>query len=105
MADLPEPIDPEFLGPSASAGVPRLYVNAVGIRGGPFDLTLDLGFAVPRGSPDERPEPPEWLARVSMSWEHAVGLIHLLEQSMKQYEEQVGPLPDLAKIRAAGGQP
>jgi hypothetical protein len=103
MAESTPPIDPRFLGPEEGRPVPRLYVNAVGVRGGAFDLTLDLGFSVPPGTPDEPPQPPEWLARVSMSWEHAVGFMNLLEQAIKGYEEKVGQLPDLERIRGVTG--
>jgi Protein of unknown function (DUF3467) len=94
------PIDPRMLGPAATAGIPRLYVNVIAIRGGAFDLTLDLGYGVPPASPDQPPEPPEWLARVAMSWEHAATLVRFLENAIKQYEDQVGQLPDVEKIRA-----
>jgi hypothetical protein len=98
MPDETPPIDPSLLIP-AGADVPRLYVNAVVIRGGAFDVTLDLGYSVAPGTPDQPPEAPDWLARVSMSWEHAASLIRFLEGAIKQYEEQVGSLPDIEKVR------
>ena len=91
-------MDPGFLAPAA-ADLPKLYVNAVAIRGGAFDVTIDLGYTVPPDSPDKPPNAPEWLARVSMSWEHAAALQRFLERSIKLYEEQVGQLPDVEKIR------
>jgi hypothetical protein len=94
------PLDPALLGPSVGAGAPRLYVNAIAIRGGAFDVTLDLGYSVPPVSQDQPPEAPEWLARVSMSWEHATALARFLEEAIKTYEEQAGKLPDIEKIRA-----
>lgn len=96
------PIDPRSLGAPAGAPIQRLYVNAIAVRGGSFDLTLDLGYGVAAESPDQIPNPPEWLARVSMSWEHALALTRLLDQAIKQYEEQVGPLPDVEKLRVKG---
>jgi hypothetical protein len=92
------PIDPQIAA-APGADIPRLYVNAIGIRGGAFDVTLDLGYSLPGDSPDQPPPAPEWLARVSMSWEHAASLIRLLSGSIKQYEDQVGPLPDVEKAR------
>jgi hypothetical protein len=97
MPDQPS-FDPKLLA-SADADIPRLYVNAVAIRGGAFDVTLDLGYSVPADSPDKPPSMPEWLARVSMSWEHAAALMRFIETAIKQYEEQVGQLPDVEKIR------
>jgi Protein of unknown function (DUF3467) len=94
----PTPIDPSLL-LTATADVPRLYANAIVIRGGAFDVTLDLGHSVAPGSPDQPPEAPVWLARVSMSWEHAATLVRFLENAIKQYEDQVGQLPDVEKIR------
>lgn len=98
MTDQNPPIDPSLLIP-ADADVPRLYVNAVVIRGGAFDVTLDMGYSVAPHSPDQAPIPPDWLARVSMSWEHAATLMRFLENAIKQYEEQVGQLPEVEKIR------
>jgi hypothetical protein len=98
----PDPVDPRFLGAPPGTPIPRLYVNAIGIRGGPFDVTLDLGFGPPAASPDQPPEAPEWLARVSMSWEHAAALRRFLEVAIKQFEEQVGPVPNVEKIRVEG---
>ena len=80
-----------------------MYVNAAAVRGGAFDLTIDLGYGTPP-PPGEPPEPPEWLARVSMSWEHAAALMSFLQQAIKQYEEQVGRLPDVEKIRVGGSE-
>jgi hypothetical protein len=83
----------------AATDVPRLYVNAVAVRGGSFDVSLDLGFAVPGDSPDQPAPAPEWLARMTMSWEHAASLMRILEGAIKQYEDQVGPLPDVEKAQ------
>jgi Protein of unknown function (DUF3467) len=92
------PIDPKLL-PSAGANIPRLYVNAIAIRGGAFDVTLDLGYSVPADSPDQAPNAPEWITRVSMSWEHAATFMRFLESAIKQYEDQVGQLPDVEKLK------
>jgi hypothetical protein len=97
------PIDPSLLIP-AEADVPRLYVNSVVIRGGAFDVTLDLGHSVSPALPGQPPEAPKWLARVSMSWEHAVTLTRFLENAIKQYEDQAGSLPDMEKIRMQQAQ-
>jgi hypothetical protein len=107
LSNIPEdpPLDPRFLGPDGTTSAPRrIYVNNVGIRGGAFDLTLDLGYGVPPSSPDQPPEPPEWLTRVSMSWEHAVALRDLLDGAIKQYQDLAGQLPDLEKLRTGGQQ-
>jgi len=98
------PNDPRLVGPAPDENVPRLYINNVGVRGGPFDVTLDLGQGYPPASPDEPPTPPQWLARVSMSWEHAIALRLLLDEAIKKYEDLVGRLPDLEKLKV-GGRP
>jgi hypothetical protein len=96
----PTPVDPKLLAAGPTADIPRLYVNAVAIRGGAFDVTLDLGYSIPADSPGQAPHAPEWLARVSMSWEHANAFKRFLENAIKQYETQAGELPDVEKLRA-----
>jgi hypothetical protein len=69
-----------------------IYVNATRTLGGAFDLTLDLGYQ--RGA-----EPPDWVVSVAMSWEHAQALAASLEDVLKRYQDQVGPLPDIQRLR------
>lgn len=78
--------------------IQRLYINAVAARGGAFDLTLDLGYALPSESLDQ-PSNPDWLVRVSMSWEHAASLIGVLQGAIQEYEKQVGALPPVDKLQ------
>lgn len=75
-----------------------LYTNVAGIRGGAFDCSLELGYAIPPGG-DEEPSVPQWLARVAMSWEHARALYNLLGDAIAKYEDQAGKLPDLERLR------
>jgi hypothetical protein len=73
--------------------VVRVHANAMAAHGGPYDLTLDFGYrAVPT---DE----PEVQARVTMSWEHAAAVVKALQGMVDNYQQQVGPLPDLEHLR------
>lgn len=74
----------------------RVYSNAVRAHAGAFDVVLDFGFEL--GDASETPEPG---VRVAMSWEHAAALVHVLGDLLNAYQEQVGPLPDLQKVRVA----
>lgn len=99
MAD--DSVDQPNVGGAPLPGPPPmqlLYANVAGIRGGAFDCSLELGYAIPPGA-NEDPQPPQWLARVAMSWEHARALHVLLGNQLAQYEEQVGSLPDIEKLR------
>jgi hypothetical protein len=63
------------------------------VYGGPFDLTIDFAYRV-------RPEDePDTQVRVTMSWEHALATAKALLTLVDGYQEQVGPLPDLEKVR------
>jgi len=75
-----------------------IYANVAGIRGGAFDCSLELGYAIPPGGGEE-PQPPQWLARVAMSWEHARALHGLLGTQIAQYESQVGDLPNIELLK------
>jgi hypothetical protein len=66
----------------------RFYSNAVWVRGGAFDVTLDFGY---RAGDEEKAEP---LARVAMSYEHVISLTRLLQNLTEQYTEKIGPIPD-----------
>jgi hypothetical protein len=59
-------------------------------HGGPFDVTLDFGF---RATQEDE---PNWEARITMSWEHAISVVRILERVIRDYERQV---PSLATIR------
>jgi hypothetical protein len=84
--DVPAP------GPPA-ASAPRFHTNAMEAQGGPFDLTLNFGF---RAVPDEEPEVQ---TRVSMSWEHAKAMVKAIQGLVDDYEEKVGEIPDLERLR------
>ena len=79
-----------------------VYANAVVLRGGAFDLSLEFGYSVPPGE-GEQPQPPDWLVRVAMSWEHALALSELLTDHIAQYQEKVGTIPDIQKLRIGDG--
>jgi Protein of unknown function (DUF3467) len=68
---------------SAESPVPRYYVNAMGARGGPYDLALDFGQRV---GADET----EWQVRIVMSWEHARSMVDALQDVISKYEAELG---------------
>lgn len=76
-----------------SDSFPHVHVNAMRAWGGPFDLALDFGY---RADPDAAPETK---VRVSMSWEHAVAMVKVVQALTDDYQEQAGKLPDLEKLR------
>ncbi len=69
----------------------RVYTNAVQFYGGPFDITLDLGY---RPASDVE---PEMLVKVTMSWEHARVLHEILGRLVDDYESKVGLIPRLVE--------
>jgi hypothetical protein len=78
----------------------RYYSNTVQAHSGPYDLTLDFGQTVVASE-------VEYDVRVSMSWEHAVSLVLVLQRLIENYQEQLGPLPDITsklKILQAEGE-
>jgi hypothetical protein len=75
-----------------------VYANAVGARGGAFDISLEFGYVVPPGE-GEAPPVPNWRVRVAMSWEHARAMLQLLEEQIQAYEDKVGPIPDIERLR------
>jgi hypothetical protein len=75
------------------------YANASGVRGGAFDVSIEFAYAIPP-TEGEAPKAPLWLARVAMSWEHAQALRDLLDGTLKQYQEAVGELPDIERLKA-----
>jgi hypothetical protein len=99
MAD--EPDTQQHEASPESAGPPPMqlfYANASGIRGGPFDASLEFGYVIPQGEGEPAPV-PMWAVRVAMSWEHVRALHLMLGEQLEQYETQVGRLPDIEKIR------
>jgi len=75
-----------------------VYANTAGFRGGPFDVSFEFGYSIPPGE-GESSMPPDWLVRVAMSWEHARAFHGLLGDQLAAYEDQVGTIPDLARLR------
>jgi len=75
-----------------------IYANAAGMRGGAFDASLEFGYVVPVGA-DEQQQPPIWLVRIALSWEHLRAVHALIGQQLEVYESQVGKLPDIEKLR------
>jgi hypothetical protein len=76
--------------PTPVEGRPHFYANHTGILGGVFDVTLDFGFQAGGAEPEPR-------TRVTMSWEHAVAVLKLLQQQVEIFEEKIGQLPDIEK--------
>ena len=72
---------------------PRVHANAMAAHGGPFDLTLDFAY---RAKPDDE---PDLQVRVTMSWEHAAVMVKALHGMVDNYEEQVGKIPDLERVK------
>lgn len=89
MADEPTP---------TTAPPTRIYANAVSAHGGPFDLTLDLGYRSGGGD-----GPVEFETRVVMSWEHAKVLSRMIGYLVDDFEGQVAPVPDL-KLKSEEGR-
>jgi hypothetical protein len=77
-----------------------VYANVAGIRGGPFDVSLEFGYLVPQGSKEEA-VPPAWLVRVGMSWEHLRALHQLIGDQLASYEEQVGSIREIERTGRA----
>jgi hypothetical protein len=75
-----------------------VYANVAGIRGGAFDLGIEFGHAIPPGA-NEDPQPPLWIVRVAMSWEHAKALHGLLGDNLAEYEKRIGPIRDISQLR------
>jgi hypothetical protein len=63
------------------------------VFGGPFDLTLDFGY---RADPEASPATQ---VRVTMSWEHGLAMLKVLQALVDTYEKEAGKLPDLEKLR------
>ena len=95
------PVSAPVEGESATGGVQpaqHVHCNAMQAHGGPFDLTLDFGYRV---RPDDD---PTVVARVSMSWEHVVSMLKVLQGVVDGYQRQVGPIPDLLALGSATGE-
>lgn len=75
---------------------PAVYSNWVRPAPGVFDLTLDFGF---RAGFDA----PEWLARVTLSWEEVRVLDDILRTQISLYEEHVGPIRDVEHTKPEFG--
>jgi hypothetical protein len=83
------------VGDSEAAGdaFPRVHANAMAAHGGPFDISLDFGY---RAEPEDDAEVQ---VRVTMSWEHASAMVKVLQSLVDGYQEQVGQLPNLERLR------
>ncbi len=97
MTDDTAPDQPSRLQGVAQA-LPLFYANQAGLRPGPFDIALDFGYLA-AGAEGEPPAGTQWIARVAMSWEHARALHDLLGEQIRNYEENVGPLPDISRLK------
>jgi hypothetical protein len=95
---------PEDGNPPQAPAVQLVYANASGMRGGPFDLSIEFGYVVPPGE-GEAPQPPIWQVRVAMSWEHAQALRDLLDAQLREYQNIVGELPSIEKLKISGEKP
>lgn len=93
---------PEAESGGATAPVMQLiYANTAGMRGGPFDMSLEFGYVVPKME-NEDPVPPTWLVRIAMSYEHARAFHELLGQQLDSYEDAVGKLPSIERLKVGG---
>lgn len=86
-------------------GLQTIYANTAGVRGGPFDVAVQFGYAIGPVENDEEPATSHWLMRVAMSWEHARAFHRLLGEQIDKYEEQVGPIPNIEKLRVEEANP
>jgi len=59
----------------------RVYANVMAAHRGPYDLTLDFGHRLDEGDPN-------FEVRISMSWEHAVSMLVVLQKMLEEYEAQ-----------------
>lgn len=73
-----------------SAPIEHVYANVMAAHGSAFDIALDFGHRV-------KDEPPEFAVRVSMSWEHAVSMVTVLQNLIEHYQGEVGAVPDVEK--------
>jgi hypothetical protein len=71
--------------PEAPSGVQLIYVNWVGAQPGPFDLSIDVGYQGPPG-------PPQPIARMVMTWEHAKLLRDVMDALIEQREKNTGEI-------------
>ncbi|MHB8890346.1 MAG: DUF3467 domain-containing protein [Acidobacteriaceae bacterium] len=69
------------------------YANAVTVGMSIWDIRLRFGFAV---QATEESLKIKDVSQVVMSPQHAKALANLLNSRLKKYEEQFGPLPDVA---------
>ncbi|MBN1528362.1 MAG: DUF3467 domain-containing protein [Thermoleophilaceae bacterium] len=79
--------------PNPDEDVPRVYVNAVNLQGGLYDVTLDLAHRV--GNEDVA-----WTMRVTMSWEHARALADALSEATTEYQADIGEVRDVERAAA-----
>jgi hypothetical protein len=79
---------------------PTFHANFVQVHGNAFDVALDFSY---RANPDDEQLPP--LLRLTMSWEHLLAMIPVLEESVASYEEQIGELPPVREAIAKRGKP
>ena len=93
-----DPQQPQELSSGSPPAMQLVYANAVGARGGPFDLALEFGYLVPP-SEGEEANPPIGLIRIAMSREHAKAMLELLQEQLRTYEEKVGPIPNIAALK------
>jgi Protein of unknown function (DUF3467) len=88
----------ELDGPGADKRLqeaPPLYANAMQAHAGVFDVVLDFGFQL-----GDRPGvPPESVARIATSWEHIAAMTKALSAMLDQYQQRLGPLPDVERAR------
>jgi Protein of unknown function (DUF3467) len=78
---------------------PLLYANWVRIAATPYDVALDFGYR----EDDGPPRVPD--ARVVMAWEHAKDVLTLLQNTVEQYEKQVGPIREFETTITPAVQP
>jgi hypothetical protein len=77
----------------------RYYANLISLLTGTRDLAVDFGYVI-------GDEPPDWGARIVMSWEEAHVLQRYLNAAIQQYVDREGPVRDVERLdtgQANGG--
>lgn len=64
------------------------------VHGGPFDVHLEFAFR-PTAASDPEPQ-----VSVTMSWEHAAAMVKAIQVLVDDYQENVGPIPNLENVRS-----
>ncbi len=84
-----------------SAEPPPLYVNALRVAAGAFDVLMEFGYKAPGPPTDPPTDDFTVVARIAMSAAHAKTMIPVLAQVIANYEKSMGgpvPAPGFDKL-------